>query len=282
LTIIESTQHSRHSLYIDPGFDSTVSWKSLDLKMMNNYPFPIKISTETYRDKKKGHLIIKILGEKQIFQTKIIVDISKKEKYKTKKIFRRDLPKGYRKLVEPGTYKIRMVRTRQIYRLETNNLILEEILKLRKKFFMNKKLVVIPRAPSGSGKSTYLKNNYPDAFVCSADHALYENGKYVWAAEKLGKAHFYCMNAFKAALINNLPLIAVDNTNIYARDMKPYVELAKEYGYEVKIVRIVAPVAVAAKRNTHNVPEEIVNMQNTKMSDIPEIWGIKEEIFNNE
>ena len=30
--------------------------------------------------------------------------------------------------------------------------------------------VVIMRGPSGSGKSTYIKKNFPDANVVSADH----------------------------------------------------------------------------------------------------------------
>ena len=130
MTIIESTQHSRHSVYIDPGLDSTVSWPRLDLKMQNNYPFPVKIVAETYRDKKKGHLIVRVLGKKQMFRTEVVSEIHKKEKYKTKKIFRRDLKKGYRKMIEPGTYKIKMTRTRRIYRIDNGSLILEETLNL--------------------------------------------------------------------------------------------------------------------------------------------------------
>lgn len=147
---------------------------------------------------------------------------------------------------------------------------------------MSKKLVIM-RSQSGGGKTTYLKNNFPYAFVCSADHAMIEpDGQYVFAAEKLGKAHFYSMNACKAAMINELPLVAVDNTNVNLRDMKPYVEMAKHYGYEVIIIRLVVSPEVSMKRNLHGTPEEIVKLQHEKLQDIPTLWGITEEIINNE
>lgn len=148
---------------------------------------------------------------------------------------------------------------------------------------MDKKELIIVRAQSGAGKSTYIKNNFPTAFVCSADHALIEpDGRYVWAAEKLGKAHFYSINACKAAMINNLPLVAADNTNINLRDIKPYINLAEQYGYKVRIIRLVVSPEVSLKRNLHETPEEIVKMQHSKLQDIPTLWGITEEIINNE
>lgn len=130
LIIIESKQHSRHSVYIDPGLDSTVSWPKFDLKMQNNYYFPIKVIVETYRDKNKGHLIVKIMGERKVYNTEIISTVHSKKKYRTIKVTRDDLPKGFFKVIEPGTYNIKMTRTRKIYKINTGDLLLEENLYL--------------------------------------------------------------------------------------------------------------------------------------------------------
>ena len=54
------------------------------------------------------------------------------------------------------------------------------------------KTLVIMRAQSGSGKSTYVKNNFPTAFVCSADYYhIDESGAYKWSADNAGRAHTF-------------------------------------------------------------------------------------------
>lgn len=131
MVIIESTQHTRHSLYIDPGLDSTVSWPRLDLKMQNNYPFPIKIVVESRREKYRGYLNVKIMGAKQIYKTFIINTVHSKKQYKTQKIFSHEFPKKFVKVVEAGTYEMSMTRTRKVYRLDTGELVLEETRDLR-------------------------------------------------------------------------------------------------------------------------------------------------------
>jgi vancomycin resistance protein YoaR len=45
LTIIERHHHSMNVSYIQDGLDATVSYPSLDLKLMNNYPYPIRIES---------------------------------------------------------------------------------------------------------------------------------------------------------------------------------------------------------------------------------------------
>ena len=111
------------------------------------------------------------------------------------------------------------------------------------------------RGAPGSGKSTYLKKEYPQAFICSADqYFIGIDGTYEPRMDELQNAHDYCRNAFKAAVLNKLPLIAIDNTNIMIKHFKNYIEIAKIYGYDVKIIRINVNPEVAFKRNIHGVP----------------------------
>jgi len=143
-----------------------------------------------------------------------------------------------------------------------------------------KKTVVILRGTSGSGKSTYIKTHFPDAaIVCSADHHFErEDGTYHFDPRGLWAAHGSCKRKFKQALKDGEPLIIVDNTNTRIKEFKPYVMSAKHAGYQVKIIRLSVDPTIAAKRNAHGVPEEVVKKMNARMADAPPEWN--EEIVD--
>ncbi len=142
---------------------------------------------------------------------------------------------------------------------------------------MSTKTVTIMRGPSGSGKSTYTSKNLPNAFVCSADLFFMKNGVYNFDAKKLGFAHEYCKDKFKKAIKDGVSEIVVDNTNTQVREMSFYFDYAKKHGYEVNIVRLHAPVAVCASRNTHGVPQDAVQRMNDRMASIPVEWNVEEK-----
>lgn len=134
--------------------------------------------------------------------------------------------------------------------------------------------VVLMRGISGSGKSTYIKNHFPDAVVCSADHYFIDNqGKYNFDRNKLGAAHGSCKANFAKALKERKPLIVVDNTNTKLSEMKPYVDMAKHHGYRIEVVRLDTPPHVAADRNVHGVPPEAIDAMHRRMADIPPEWN---------
>lgn len=137
--------------------------------------------------------------------------------------------------------------------------------------------VVIMRSISGGGKSTYIRKNFPDAVICSADHFFSDKktGEYKFNPKLLGLAHKTCSSKFQKALRNKEPLIVVDNTNTTMREIRPYVMAAKNAGYEVEIVRIDTPVDVAHKRNTHGVPLEAIQRMSDRMAPAPEEWNEK-------
>jgi predicted kinase len=118
------------------------------------------------------------------------------------------------------------------------------------------KSFIIMRGIPGSGKSTYIKNYYPEAKVCSADHYFETPRGYFFDASKLSQAHGHCKRSVLDAMEQGAPLIVLDNTNIKLAWFKEYIETAKRFGYEVGAVRMICDPEEAFKRNSHGVPKD--------------------------
>ncbi len=122
------------------------------------------------------------------------------------------------------------------------------------------------RGVPGTGKSTHVRENYPDASVCSADDYFdevaalngtsYEEEFQPWL---MGKAHQHCWYKFiHAVCYMSEPLVVVDNTNINKWEYENYIFLAGSV-YDVTIVEMPFDpelVEVYCERNTHGVPLE--------------------------
>lgn len=127
------------------------------------------------------------------------------------------------------------------------------------------KQVIIMRGVSGSGKSTYIKENFADAVVVSADKYFMKEGKYCWDASKIGAAHGQCRARFKQALSKSKELVVVDNTNTKLSEFKGYLSVAEEYGYKVEVVRLDVPLDTLYGRNVHGVPDASVKAMHDRM-----------------
>ena len=126
------------------------------------------------------------------------------------------------------------------------------------------KVLYIVRGIPGSGKSTFAKMLVGEDFlVCEADKYFIdkETGEYNFDFTKIKEAHKFCQDTvesyMKDSLVNDqfYREIAVSNTFTQEWEMRPYFELAKNYGYKVFSV-------VVENRhggtNQHEVPEEVL------------------------
>lgn len=139
------------------------------------------------------------------------------------------------------------------------------------------KKVKILRGVAGSGKSTYARANYPNALVVSADHYFIKDGIYTFDVAKLGDAHSTCFRNYIQALIDDVELVVVDNTNTTAWECSPYVQGASAFGYEVEIITLECDPDMAAQRNIHGVPRKSVLDMYRRISRnrLPPFWNQK-------
>ncbi|XP_064265150.1 NEDD4-binding protein 2-like 1 [Passer domesticus] len=123
--------------------------------------------------------------------------------------------------------------------------------------------LVLLRGLPGSGKSTLarqLKRDNPGAVVLSTDDFFIENGVYVFEPDFLEDAHKWNQKRARKAMKNGKSPVIIDNTNIHAWEMKPYVMMAHENRYEVTFQEPDTPwkfnVQELTRRNIHHVPRE--------------------------
>ncbi|HEC72584.1 MAG: AAA family ATPase [Candidatus Thorarchaeota archaeon] len=123
-----------------------------------------------------------------------------------------------------------------------------------------KKLVIMRGLP-GSGKSTKAKQMYPDAPIFSTDDFFMVNGHYDFRPWLIGQAHNENMCKVIDAMIDNIPVIVVDNTNTQRWEYSVYLSIVKAMGYEFKIIDLFDGLfsdKELTTRNTHGVPLEVI------------------------
>jgi len=128
----------------------------------------------------------------------------------------------------------------------------------------------------GSGKST-LARQVKGAMVIESDDYWYVDGEYVYDIERAGEVHSLNIVRWIDLCRTGFHNIACANTNITIAEIAPYVAIAAAYGYEVDIVRVQVSLATSKSRNTHDVPEEILEkMYNLFLHvEYPSWWNIR-------
>ncbi|XP_036120200.1 NEDD4-binding protein 2 isoform X5 [Molossus molossus] len=97
-------------------------------------------------------------------------------------------------------------------------------------------VLVLLRGLPGSGKSFLartLQEDNPSGVILSTDDYFYINGQYQFDVKYLGEAHEWNQNRAKEAFEKKISPIIVDNTNLQAWEMKPYVALSQKHKYKV-------------------------------------------------
>jgi len=131
---------------------------------------------------------------------------------------------------------------------------------------------------SGSGKSTIanmiLENDVEKTEIASTDDLwIDEYGKYNFDASKLGEKHKENQEFVKHLMNKGIRNIIVDNTNLTNKDVEPYLKLAKEYKYTVRIISVSCSFEESKRGNSNRsddrkVPENILERQKQRMERI--------------
>lgn len=127
-----------------------------------------------------------------------------------------------------------------------------------------KKLFIL-RGVSGSGKSTLAKELSDDGRwpVCEADQFHYtEDGVYEWKEENIHKAHQWCRDKVELHMKNEVEKIIVSNTTTSAKELKPYLDLAENYCYDVTSVVVEN---YHGNESIHDVPQFIRDRQEARL-----------------
>ncbi len=125
----------------------------------------------------------------------------------------------------------------------------------------------IMRGIPGSGKSTvakriaeFFKNDGDRAVIHSTDDLCMVDGEYQFDPELAGARHAQNLENFTDSLERGIPCVIVDNTNVSQAQYAPYWKAAKDAGYRPVFVELPhPPPLVAANRNSHGVPIEVIN-----------------------
>ncbi|KAM9678987.1 NEDD4-binding protein 2 isoform 2-T3 [Trichechus inunguis] len=97
-------------------------------------------------------------------------------------------------------------------------------------------VLVLLRGLPGSGKSFLartLQDDNPGGVILSTDDYFYINGQYQFDVKYLGEAHEWNQHRAKEAFEKKVSPIIIDNRNLQAWEMRPYVALSQKHKYKV-------------------------------------------------
>lgn len=132
----------------------------------------------------------------------------------------------------------------------------------------------------GSGKSIIahaLRQELGQEYCCihSTDSYFTDpRGFYHFDASKLREYHELNQRMAQLSLEYGFPIVIIDNTNIKHDHARPYIELGRQNGYEISVVRVDVHPEVAILRNSNRppdrqIPEDVIYKMHREMESIP-------------
>jgi len=140
------------------------------------------------------------------------------------------------------------------------------------------KTLILMQGIPGSGKSTIAEGIVAREFYEPRTSRIFSTDEfwgdlYEFDASRLGAAHAWNERRTFRAMVDGIETIIIDNTNIKARSVAPYVKMAKDHGYIVTVVRVDTPLEECLRRyaerpEARRVPEETVRRMYDEMEDL--------------
>lgn len=143
-----------------------------------------------------------------------------------------------------------------------NNIkIAKQLIKLANELINNNQLILyMIIGISGSGKSTFARalSSNQNIKYFQADQYFEKDGEYLFDRTQLGNAHKWCQTSVENELKKGNNVI-VSNTGLTLWQRQVYYKIAEKFGAKIKM-RIMN----GNFKNTHNVPEEVIENMKKK------------------
>ena len=127
--------------------------------------------------------------------------------------------------------------------------------------YTNKMKTTFLRGLPGSGKSTLAKRT--NAKHIEADMFFYKNGIYHYDKRKIRDAHIWCQSQTKYYLNQGCDVV-VSNTFVTIKELRKYIEIAKDYKSAYKIIE-----CKNSYGSIHGVPAATINNMRNKWEVLP-------------
>ena len=122
--------------------------------------------------------------------------------------------------------------------------------------------IYIVRGVPGSGKTTYVQDNLAGTDWYESDmYFTKKDGSYLFIPRFLGDAHNWCQASVHTAMTTGHDVV-VSNTFTKLWEMQKYLEMAKEFGYSVTVIR-----CTGCYQNVHGVPVVKVQQMRNRFED---------------
>lgn len=146
------------------------------------------------------------------------------------------------------------------------------------------KILYLMQGIPGSGKTTIAKEIRAQTagVILSTDDFWYEvtegdttyrGDTYKFDRSRLGEAHQWNQKRAEDSMRFGASAVIIDNTNIRARDVIPYVVAARIHGYDIQVRRVDVDPQVAIARQEdrpedRRIPAETINRMYDEMEDL--------------